>query len=161
MQKLLVIALLAGLTACQSGPSTRSLSGQPQLTVSNNSQSVIIAAPPEAVRGALVASATRKGTAIVQDSANMVVMERVLIGENPALDSQFGPSDNGIRVIRIRVRFTGTECTTTAVQDLALVNNVRTALEQSFAMPGDANTQKSLQGLKRSAENASKCKRLL
>ena len=87
----------------------------------------------------------------------MVVLERPMSGENPALDQEFGPSDNGQRVIRIRVRFTGTPCQTLAVQDLAVINNVRTALEQSFVLPGNPNTLQSLQGLKSRAEQNSSC----
>lgn len=87
----------------------------------------------------------------------MVILERPMAGENPALDSEFGPSDNGDRVIRIRVRFTGNQCQTLAVQDLAVINNVRTALEQSFVLPGNPNTMQSLQGLKSRAEQSSSC----
>ncbi|WP_208997073.1 hypothetical protein [Roseibium denhamense] len=109
------------------------------------------------VRSALVASATERGTVVIQEEPNMVVMERQLSGENPALDQQFGPSDNGIRVIRIRVRFTGSACQTLAVQDLAVINNARTALEQSYVLPGNPNTLQSLQGLKSRAEQNSSC----
>lgn len=161
MHKLLTIALLVTLTACQSPTRTRISSDQPRLTIPNGAQTVTIAASPEIVRGALIASATKKGTAVVQDSANMVVMERVMLGNNAAIDQQFGPSDNGVRVIRIRVRFTGSDCATTAVQDLAVINNVRTAMEQSFVMPGNSNTMQSLQGLKASAEKTSKCNAIL
>ncbi|WP_220089887.1 hypothetical protein, partial [Pseudomonas aeruginosa] len=82
----------------------------------------------------------------------MIIMERTMTGENPALDAEFGPSDNGNRVVRIRVRFTGTPCRTLAVQDLAVLNNAHTALEQSFVLPGNPNTLESLQGLKSRAE---------
>jgi hypothetical protein len=109
------------------------------------------------VHSALVASAKERGTIVIQDQPNMVVMERQLTGENPALDKQFGPSDNGSRVIRIRVRFTGSQCETLVVQDLAVINNVRTALEQSFVLPGNPNTMQSLRGLKTRAEQNSSC----
>jgi len=39
------------------------------------------------------------------------------------------------------------------VQDLAIINNARTALEQSYALPGNPNTMESLQGLKQKAES--------
>ncbi|MEP3045976.1 MAG: hypothetical protein ABJL55_07840 [Roseibium sp.] len=120
-----------------------------------------IAASPAAVRSALVSSATERGTVVIQDQPNMIVMERQMTGENPALDQQFGPSDNGMRVIRIRVRFTGSACETLAVQDLAVINNVRTGLEQSFVLPGNPNTLQSLQGLKTRAEQTSSCPPLL
>lgn len=146
------------LAACQSGSSQQSsLSNQPTLTVPEGAQSVKIAADPSSVRNALVTSANERGTVVIQNQPNMVVMERQMTGENPALDQQFGPSDNGIRVIRIRVRFTGTPCETLAVQDLAVINNVRTALEQSFVLPGNPNTMQSLQGLKSRAEQGSSC----
>ncbi|EFO30740.1 hypothetical protein TRICHSKD4_4338 [Roseibium sp. TrichSKD4] len=90
----------------------------------------------------------------------MVVMERVMAGDNPALDQEFGPSNNGNRVIRIRVRFTGAACNTFAVQELAVINNASTALEQSFVLPGNANTQDSLNGLKSRAEQSSSCPRI-
>ncbi|WP_417670928.1 hypothetical protein [Roseibium sp.] len=157
MQKLLAIALLLTVAACQSSPRRSSLPEQPTLDAPSGSQSVTIAASPIAVRAALVSSATEKGTPVVQDEPNMVVMERTMTGENPALDAEFGPSDNGNRVIRIRVRFTGDQCRTLAVQDLAVINNARTALEQSFVLPGNPNTMESLQGLKSRAEQGSPC----
>lgn len=149
---------LFALAACQSNSSQRtSLPDQPVLDVPAGAQSVRIAAAPPSVRSALVASAQERGTAVVQDEPNMVVMERTMTGENPALDAEFGPSDNGDRVIRIRVRFTGSNCDTLAVQDLAVINNARTALEQSFVLPGNPNTMQSLQGLKSRAEQSSSC----
>jgi len=159
MRRLHFICLCAiALAGCQSGPSQRSaLPDQPQLSVPSGAQSVNIAADPTAVRSALVSSAQERGTVVIQNQPNMVVMERAMTGENPALDSQFGPSDNGQRVIRIRVRFTGTPCQTLAVQDLAVINNVRTALEQSYVLPGNPNTMQSLQGLKSRAEQSSAC----
>jgi hypothetical protein len=159
MRRLFFISLCAlALGACQSGPSNRSsLPEQPQLDVPAGAQSVNIAAGPEAVRAALVSSAQERGTVVIQDEPNMVVLERPMTGENPTLDAEFGPSDNGQRVIRIRVRFTGTPCRTLAVQDLAVINNVRTALEQSFVLPGNPNTLQSLQGLKSRAEQNSTC----
>lgn len=161
MRFLFMAAISAlALTACQSGSSQRgSLSNQPTLTVPQGAQSVKIAANPASVRTALVSSANERGTVIIQNEPNMVVMERLISGENPALDQQFGPSDNGERVIRIRVRFTGTPCDTLAVQDLAVINNVRTGLEQSFVLPGNPNTMQSLQGLKSRAEQQSSCRR--
>jgi len=159
MRKLLIPAILMALSACQS--STQSPSRpQPTLDVPDGAQSVTIAADPTAVRAALVASAAEKGTPVVQDEPNMVVMERQMTGENPALDTEFGPSDNGQRVIRIRVRFTGDTCRTVAVQDLAVINNTRTALEQSFVLPGNPNTMESLRGLKARAEQNSPCPKL-
>ncbi|QFT31315.1 hypothetical protein K1718_11295 [Roseibium porphyridii] len=159
MRHLLLASLCAlSLAACQSGSSQRaSLPDQPQLSVPAGAQSVTIAADPPTVRNALVSSAQQRGTVVLQDQPNMVVLERPMTSPNPALDSEFGPSDNGQRVIRIRVRFTGTPCQTLAVQDLAVINNVRTALEQSFVLPGDPNTMQSLQGLKSRAEQNSSC----
>ncbi|MEM5582079.1 MULTISPECIES: hypothetical protein [unclassified Roseibium] len=159
MRRLLLISLCAlALAACQSGTSRRSsVQDQPQLNVPAGAQSVSIAASPAMVHAALVSSAQERGTVVIQDEPNMIVMERAMTGENPALDTQFGPSDNGQRVIRIRVRFTGAPCQTLAVQDLAVINNVRTALEQSFVLPGNPNTLQSLQGLKSRAEQNSPC----
>lgn len=146
------------LAACQSSSNqSASLDNQPRLDVPAGAQSVNIGADPGTVRAALVSSARERGTAVLQDQPNMVILERPMAGENPALDSEFGPSDNGDRVIRIRVRFTGTQCQTLAVQDLAVINNVRTALEQSFVLPGNPNTMQSLQGLKSRAEQSSSC----
>lgn len=159
MRHILFVSFCAlALTACQSGSSRQSsLPEQPQLDVPAGAQSVNIAASPMAVRSALVSSAQERGTVVLQDQPNMVVLERPMTGENPALDQEFGPSDNGQRVIRIRVRFTGTPCQTLAVQDLAVINNVRTALEQSFVLPGNPNTLQSLQGLKSRAEQSVSC----
>ncbi|GAA0773351.1 hypothetical protein E1180_10670 [Roseibium denhamense] len=158
MRMIVLASLALVLAACQSsGPRQSSLAPQPQLTVPQGAQSIRIAADPMTVRSALVASATERGTVVIQEEPNMVVMERQLSGENPALDQQFGPSDNGIRVIRIRVRFTGSACQTLAVQDLAVINNARTALEQSYVLPGNPNTLQSLQGLKSRAEQNSSC----
>ncbi len=159
MRHIFLISLCTlALAACQSGSSNRSSApDQPRLEVPAGAQSVNIAASPEAVRSALVTSAQQQGTVVLQDQPYMVVLERPMDGANPALDSEFGPSDNGQRVIRIRVRFTGTPCQTLAVQDLAVINNVRTALEQSFVLPGNPNTMQSLQGLKSRAEQGSSC----
>ncbi|MHA7777787.1 hypothetical protein [Roseibium sp. M-1] len=159
MRRILATGLCAlALAACQSGsPQQSSLPEQPKLDVPVGAQSVNIAADPVTVRSALVSSAQERGTVVLQDQPNMVVLERPMTGENPALDSQFGPSDNGQRVIRIRVRFSGSQCQTLAVQDLAVINNVRTALEQSFVLPGNPNTMQSLQGLKSRAEKSSTC----
>ncbi len=157
MRKLLIPAILMALSACQSSTQRGPSEPQPTLDVPDGAQSVTIAADPTAVHAALVASAAEKGTPIVQDQPNMVVMERQMTGENPALDAEFGPSDNGQRVVRIRVRFTGGACKTVAVQDLAVINNTHTALEQSFVLPGNPNTMESLQGLKTRAEQNSTC----
>lgn len=158
MKKTIALALLCGLAACQTAPRPSAPPAAPNATA--GSQSVSIAASPQAVHDTLVASAQEKGTPVIQDETNMVVMERRMTEANPALDKEFGPSDNGDRVIRIRVRFTGTECRTEAVQDLAIINNVRTALEQSFVLPGNANTMESLRGLKSRAEQGSPCPRI-
>ena len=161
MRHLLLTALCAfTLTACQSTPQQTTRPDQPKLSIPAGAQSVKIAAAPSTVRTALVSSARERGTVVIQDQPNMVVMERTLTGDNPALDQEFGPSDNGKRVIRIRVRFTGSACETLAVQDLAVLNNARTALEQSFVMPGNPNTMKSLRGLKSRAESTSSCPRV-
>lgn len=159
MRHLLILGFCAlTLAACQSGANqSASLGDQPRLSVPAGAQSVNIAADPTTVRTALVSSAQERGTTVLQDQPNMVVLERPMAGENPALDSEFGPSDNGDRVIRIRVRFTGNQCQTLAVQDLAVINNVRTALEQSFVLPGNPSTMQSLQGLKSRAEQNSSC----
>lgn len=159
MRRIVLSAFCAlALAACQSGSSLRPTQpDQPRLDVPAGAQSVNIAADPASVRSALVSSAQERGTVVLQDQPNMVVLERPMTGANPALDSEFGPSDNGQRVIRIRVRFTGTPCQTLAVQDLAVINNVRTALEQSFVLPGNPNTMQSLQGLKSRAEQGSSC----
>jgi hypothetical protein len=159
MRRILLTGFCAlALAACQSGsPQRASLPDQPKLDVPAGAQSVNIAADPATVRKALVSSAQERGTVVLQDQPNMVVLERTMTGENPTLDAEFGPSDNGQRVIRIRVRFTGTPCQTLAVQDLAVINNVRTALEQSFVLPGNPNTMQSLQGLKSRAERNSSC----
>lgn len=157
MKRPFAIALSAlVLAGCQSSQQT-SLPNQPTLDVPEGAQTVKIASDPRTVRSSLLASAQERGTVVIQDQPNMVIMERTLVGENPALDTEFGPSDNGLRVIRIRVRFTGTNCQTLAVQDLAVINNVRTALEQSFVLPGNSNTMQSLRGLKTRAEQSSSC----
>lgn len=159
-QSLTVVALAATLAACQSSrpmPTAPALPAQPALSVPAGAQSLTITASPEQVRAALVESAQQRGTPVVQQDANMVVIERKMTDANPALDAEFGPSDNGDRVIRVRVRFTGEPCNTLAVQDLAVINNARTALEQSFVLPGNANTMDSLKGLKTRAEQTSGC----
>lgn len=66
----------------------------------------------------------------------MIVMESYERGDNPVLDNEFGPSDAGERAYRIRVRFSGSQCSTNVVQDLALVNNIYTPQERSFRLPG-------------------------
>ena len=159
--RLLVFAAFAALvtTGCQQSTTSGSLPNprQPVLDVPAGAQSVQVAASPADVRSALKASAAERGTPVIQDEPNMVVLEREMREANPALDSEFGPSDNGVRVIRVRVRFTGTPCRTLAVQDVAVINNARTALEESFVLPGNANTMQSLQGLKSRAERGSSC----
>lgn len=158
MRWLPIVVLSVGLAACQSSKQTQtSAPEQPSLSVPEGAQTVTIAANPETVRRTLVTSAAERGTNVVQDQPNMVVMERKLTDPNPALDAEFGPSDNGDRVIRIRVRFTGQNCSTLAVQDLAVINNARTALEQSFTLPGNPNTLQSLQGMKAKAEAGASC----
>lgn len=158
MRHIFLTAICAlSLAACQSNSGSSTRPDQPQLSVPAGAQSVKIAADPTTVRTALVSSAQERGTIVIQDQPNMVVLERTLTGANPALDQEFGPSDNGQRVIRIRVRFTGSACETLAVQDLAVINNARTALEQSFVMPGNPNTMESLRGLKSRAEQTSAC----
>lgn len=160
MRQLLLLPLIAGLAACQSSrpvPISPNLPAQPELSIPSGAQSLTIAASPEQVRAALIESASQRGTPVVQQDANMVVIERKMTGANPALDAEFGPSDNGDRVIRVRVRFTGEPCKTLAVQDLAVINNARTALEQSFVLPGNANTMESLKGLQTRAQQTSGC----
>ena len=89
---------------------------------------------------------------------NMVVLERTVTGSNPALDSEFGPSDNGPRKFRIRVRFQGAGCDTFVVQDVAVVNNAGTALEQVFTLTQPQyNPRDSLVGLKTKAEGSASC----
>ncbi|MBA5779286.1 hypothetical protein H2509_19320 [Stappia sp. F7233] len=160
MRRLAVLAALAlPLAACQS--SGRSVSQYPQqaaLTVPAGAQSVRVAASPDAVRQTLVSGASERGTPIIQNDANMVVLERLVTGENPALDSEFGPSDNGQRKFRIRVRFQGTPCDTLVVQEVFVVNNAGTALEQVFSVTQPQyNNPESLIGLKNKAEVLSGC----
>lgn len=167
MTKKLVLLLLAGtlsatLAGCQtdgnymglgSAPST----AQPAMPTTPGSQTVTIAASPKTVHDVLIASAKQHGTLIVQDNPNMIVMERLMSGNDPAVNKEFGPSDHGARVVRIRIRLMGSGCQTTAVQDLALVNNANTTNEQSFAMPGNDNTMQSLRGLQENAERHATC----
>ncbi|EEA96012.1 hypothetical protein [Pseudovibrio sp. JE062] len=155
MKKLIFIGLTAALAACQSGPSTRS--GQPSIRADADSQTIQINASPEVVRTTLVNSASAKGTIVQQNEPNMVVMESYVRGDNAVLDNEFGPSDSGERAYRIRVRFSGTQCSTNVVQDLALVNNIYTSQEQSFQLPGNPGSLQSLQRLKSNAENSSGC----
>ena len=147
------------LAACQSSSNqSASLGNQPRLDVPAGAQSVNIAADPGTVRAALVSSARERGTAVLQDQPNMVILERPMAGENPTLWTA-----NSV----LRTMATGsfafacalpeTQCQTLAVQDLAVINNVRTALEQSFVLPGNPNTMQSLQGLKSRAEQSSSC----
>ncbi len=155
MKKLFFLGLTAALAACQAGPSNRT--GQPVLRADADSQTIQIKASPEAVRNTLVSSASARGTIVQQNEPNMVVMESYVRKGDPVLDNEFGPSDAGERAYRIRVRFSGTQCTTNVVQDLALVNNIYTSQEQSFRLPGNPGSMQSLQRLKANAEATSSC----
>ncbi|OKL45284.1 hypothetical protein [Pseudovibrio exalbescens] len=155
MRILALVALTVALAACQSGGPRGS--NQPVLRAEAGSQSITVSASPEQVRQTLKASAAEKGTLVIQDDPNMVIIENVLRRKNPVLDEEFGPSNNGDRVIRVRVRFSGSQCNTFVVQDLALLNNAHTALEQSYQLPGDPNTMQSLIGLKKRAESQAQC----
>lgn len=155
MKKLIFIGLTAALAACQSGPSNRS--GQLPLRPDADAQSIQIKASPEVVRSTLVKSATARGTIIQQNQPNMVVMENYVHGRNPVLDQEFGLSDSGERAYRIRLRFSGNQCNTNVVQDLALVNNIYTPQEQAFKLPGNPGSMQSLQRLKANAEATSPC----
>ncbi len=158
MRNILALALIStALAACGGGGTNKTSpaeqkTAQPKLSVPKGAQSVNIATDPATVRATLVSSAAQRGTIVVQNQPNMVVMERAIREANPALDAEFGPSDNGDRIIRVRVRFQGSGCQTFAVQDLAIINNARTALAQSYALPGNPNTMESLVGLKTKAE---------
>lgn len=160
MYRLLAVTFAAlALAACQSSrspaPGTQQ---QAALTVPQGAQSVMVVASPETVRQTLVSGAAERGTPIVQNEPNMVVLERLITEEIPALDQEFGPSDNGDRKFRIRVRFQGTACNTLVVQEVFVVNNASTALEQVFALTQPQyNNPESLIGLKRKAEAASGC----
>ncbi|MTI19288.1 hypothetical protein E1162_18760 [Rhodobacteraceae bacterium RKSG542] len=152
--KLGLLALIgASVAACS--PSSRP--GQPILRAEPGSQQIAIKASPEQVRQTLVSSAASRGSFVIQDDPNMVIIENAMRKANPVLDQEFGESSVGERVIRVRVRFSGDRCNTRVVQDLALINNSRTPAEQSFQLPGDANTMQSLQGLKSNAESTSGC----
>ncbi|GHB32434.1 hypothetical protein GCM10007094_21590 [Pseudovibrio japonicus] len=155
MKKLIFIGLTAALAACQSGPSFRS--GQPAIRADADSQTIQINASPEVVRTTLVNSASARGTIVQQNEPNMIVMESYERGDNPVLDNEFGPSDAGERAYRIRVRFSGSQCSTNVVQDLALVNNIYTPQERSFRLPGNPGSMQSLQRLKTNAEAAARC----
>ncbi|KZL21333.1 hypothetical protein PsAD2_00624 [Pseudovibrio axinellae] len=155
MKKLIFIGLTATLAACQSGPSPRG--GLPTIRAASNAQTVQIKASPEVVRNTLVSSANAKGTIVQQNELNMVVMESYVRGRDPVLDSEFGPSDSGERAYRIRVRFSGSQCHTTAVQDVALINNIYTPDERSFSLPGNPGLTRSLQSMKANAEASSGC----
>ncbi|WP_208996605.1 hypothetical protein [Stappia sp. 28M-7] len=156
----LVLVAATALTACQSGRRGPA-PVEPQqavLTVPAGAQSITVRANTETVRQTIVANATERGTPIAQNQPNMVILERTVTGENPALDSEFGPSDNGPRKFRIRVRFQGTGCDTLVVQDVAVVNNAGTALEQVFTLTQPQyNPRDSLVGLKSKAEAGARC----
>ncbi|WP_310619216.1 hypothetical protein [Flexibacterium corallicola] len=153
MRRLIAIGLALVAAGCQ--PSTRSSFSviRPQA----GSQTIEVRASPEKVRETLVSSATKRGSYIIQDDPNMVIIENAMRKANPVLDEEFGPSEVGERVIRVRVRFSGTRCDTTVVQDLALINDSRTPGERSFRLPGDSNTLRSLQRLKANSEKGSGC----
>ncbi|WP_068314550.1 hypothetical protein [Polycladidibacter hongkongensis] len=157
MRKLVALVLLLAVAACQSSTSRRPSANLASERHQEGTQSIIVAASPEQVRTALIASAEERGTIITRDEANMVIMENALSRKNDVLDAEFGPSDKGERVVRVRLRFSGSPCRTLVVQDLALLNNAYTDKEQSFQLPGDANTQSSLFGLKSKAEATSTC----
>jgi hypothetical protein len=155
-----VLAAALALTACQSGRRTNidTPPKQAALTVPAGAQSIKVAANTETVRRTIVANAMERGTAIAQNQPNMVVLESTVTGANPALDSEFGPSDNGPRKFRIRVRFQGVGCDTFVVQDVAVVNNAGTALEQVFTLTQPQyNPRDSLIGLKSKAEATATC----
>ncbi|WP_063289699.1 MULTISPECIES: hypothetical protein [unclassified Pseudovibrio] len=155
MKKLIFIGLTAALAACQSGPSNRS--GQPTIRADADSQTIQINASPETVRKTLVDSASARGTIVQQNEPNMVVMESYLRGDSPVFDNEFGPSDAGERAYRIRVRFSGAQCSTNVVQDIALVNNIYTPEERAFQVPANSASMQNLQRLKSNAENSSGC----
>jgi hypothetical protein len=155
MKKLIFIGLTAALAACQSGPSNRS--GQPAIRADADSQTIQINASPETVRNTLVDSASARGTIVQQNEPNMVVMESYLRGENAVFDNEFGPSDAGERAYRIRVRFSGSQCSTNVVQDIALVNNIYTPEERAFQVPSNSASMQNLQRLKANAESSAGC----
>ncbi len=155
MKKLIFIGLTAALAACQSGPSYRG--GQPAIRADADSQTIQINASPEVVRTTLVNSASARGTIVQQNEPNMVVMESYLRDNNPVFDNEFGPSDVGERAYRIRIRFSGSQCSTNVVQDIALVNNIYTPQERAFQVPANPNSMQNLQRLKSNAEASTAC----
>ena len=71
---------------------------------------------------------------------------------------QFRTDASGPRKFRIRVRFQGAGCDTFVVQDVAVVNNAGTALEQVFTLTQPQyNPRDSLVGLKTKAEGSASC----
>ncbi|WP_349357527.1 hypothetical protein [Stappia sp.] len=155
-----VVTAALALAACQSSrrPSADVEPQQAVLTVPAGAQSVTVRADPDTIRQTILASATERGTPIAQNQPNMVVLERVVTEPNPALDSEFGPSDNGDRKFRIRIRFQGKECDTLVVQDVFVVNNAGTALEQVFALTQpEYNPRQSLLNMKQKAERFGGC----
>lgn len=155
-----IVAAAFALSACQSGRRavTAPAPAPVVLTVPTGAQSIQVRADTETVRQTIVANAIERGTAIAQNQPNMVVLERTVKAPNPALDGEFGPSDNGPRKFRIRVRFQGTGCDTLVVQDVAVVNNAGTALEQVFTLTQpEYNPRDSLVGLKSKAETTATC----
>ncbi|WP_068085642.1 hypothetical protein [Polycladidibacter stylochi] len=158
MRNIAIISLgcLLGLASCSSLTSQRATNLNSERR-EEGTQSIVIAASPEQVRTTLVSSAEEKGTIITRNEGNMVIMENAIGRRNEVLDEEFGPSDKGERLIRIRIRFSGNACKTLVVQDLALLNNAYTVDERSFKLPGDANTQASLQQLKNNSEQKSTC----
>lgn len=157
----LVLLAATAVASCQSqrrGPVAPLEPQQAVLTVPAGAQSISVRADPETIRRTIIANATERGTPIAQNQPNMVVLERTVTEPNPALDSEFGPSDNGPRRFRIRVRFQGTDCDTLVVQDVAVINNAGTALEQVFTLTQPQyNPRDSLVGLKSKAEAGGRC----
>ncbi len=154
---LLAVMVSLALFGCQAPLPQRGGASAPRLTNIQGAQQTVIRANPETVRQALVESAQSRGTRVVQSEPYMVVLERRMGIDDPALDAEFGPSNNGPRLLRVRVRLQGDVCNTLAVQDLALVNNAHTALERAYRLPGDVQTQASLDRLRRDAEARGVC----
>lgn len=160
LRLMVLLAAALALAACQSGRRAAGpVTPQPAvLTVPAGAQSITVRANPEVVRQTIVANATQRGTPIAQNQPNMVVLERTVSDPIPALDNEFGPSNNGVRKFRIRVRFQGEACKTLVVQDVFVINNAGTALEQVFSLTQPQyNNRDSLVGLKAKAESAATC----
>ena len=160
LRVLIVTAAACALAACQSGRSSNRINTPPPavLTATVGAQSINVRANPETIRQTIVANATQRGTPIAQNQADMVVLERTVNEPNPALDAEFGPSDNGDRKFRIRIRFQGSNCDTFVVQDVFVVNNAGTALEQVFSLTQPQfNPRDSLLNMKAQAEQFGGC----